>query len=238
VVVHEIELPEGDRDPLVGSNHWLVYENAGDGFATSPDEWPIPFPLEIRDSSLANQSHSVVDLDGDRRPDFVVHRDDERLSGTDPLVGRNHWLLFENTGSGFARSETEWALPFSLAGNSDFVNAEHSILDAGGDGQADFMIVRDTERSEADLLAGKAHWPVFQNSGAGFDGELISLELPYPLVTPTQNNSALSTDHHLVMDMDGDGLLDFVEFDNGEREQTDALLGRNHWRVYFGDCEG
>ena len=239
---------ERDRpDPLVGRAHWLVFRNHGDGFQREPVAWPLPFTLVPRQgpdrSDLSNQDHTLVDLDGDGLLDFVVTRDRERPS-PDPLVGRNHWLVFSNTGAGFAKEPVPWRLPFPLIrrngpDGSELANRNHALLDLDGDGLLDFVVNRDEERETEDPLVGRRHWLVFRNVGDGFDSTPEPWSLPFPLLTQQgEDHGDISTPYHSLLDLDGDGLLDLLVNRDAERGDADPLVGRAYWLLFPNDGQG
>ena len=243
-VIRDDERGADARDPLVGKNHWLVFQNTGTGFATASSGWSLPFPLYPPAGGdfnrTATSAHSLMDLHGDGLSDFLVHRDTERAS-PDALVGKNHWLVFPNTGSGFATAPEQWGLPYPLIGeNGDFSslgNGDHVLLSLTRAAAPDFVVIRDEERAGPDALVGKSHWLAFPNTGSAFDSAPRSVALPYPLITPAgEDFNRLATQRHALLDLDGDGLVDFVELEDGERAQSDPLAGRNHWRVYPNLC--
>lgn len=108
LVIRDNERAAGQRALLVGSNHWLLFEGDGAGFSTDPIQWQLPFALDGTRNVLSNSDHALLDIRGEGVPDFLVIDDVERTDDRDPLVGSNHWLVFENTGSGFERDETQW----------------------------------------------------------------------------------------------------------------------------------
>jgi hypothetical protein len=244
-VVVDDERPAGARDPLVGKNHWLVFANTGTAFSATPKAWTLPFPLIPTSgapfNALATTAHLLADLSGAGRADFLVHRDTERAS-PDPLVGKNHWLRFPNTGAAFSSTPAPWTLPFPLIGGgkdqSDFANANHAVLGLRGVAEPDLLVIRDVERPTSDPLVGKSHWLLFTNTGAGFNPTPKPAALPYPLLPPAGGDfNQLATERHVLLDLEGDGFVDFIELEPGERAQVDPLLGKSHWLVYANRCQ-
>lgn len=114
-------------DASVGLDHWEVYENTGEGFASGPLDWSLPTPSvagswpwiersadsttsTCADGQLegsANWRYSIFDLTGDRLPDLVFTED----ACGQPGVGSDHWLVYVNVGTGFDATPIEWSLP-------------------------------------------------------------------------------------------------------------------------------
>ncbi len=236
VVLEDDERDGGDA--LAGRRHWLVFDNTGTGFANTPTPWTLPYNLAaVGRNQLSTASHVLLDLDGDGRVEFVVLEDDER-DGGDALTGRRHWLVFDNTGAGFANAPSPWMLPYNLAAVSrnQLATMSHVVLDLDGDGLQEFVVLEDDERDGGDALTGRRHWLVFDNTRAGFASTPSSWTLPYNLAAVGRNQ--LSTESHALLDLDGDGRVEFVVLEDDERDSGDALAGRRHWLVFGEDCDG
>jgi hypothetical protein len=226
------------NDPLIGRAHWLVYENTGDGFADAPVQWRLPFSLQDGGdhSDLGTNAHTLLDLDGDARPDFVVFRDSE-LPERDPLIGKAYWRVYPNTGEGFAAESMRYTLPYSLNENTDFRDLGtngHSVLDLDGDRRPDFVVLNDDELPRADPLIGRAYWRIHRGGDRGFDAEGARWALPYAL----EEGSRVANRYHGLLDLDANGKLDFVVFQNGEAPEADPLVARNHWLVFANESDG
>jgi hypothetical protein len=241
VVLRDTE--RGTADPLVGKDHWLVFRNTGTGFSRTEEPWQLPYSLGGASStanSLASNAHATIDLNGDAKADFVVYRDTER-GERDPLVGKNHWLFYANTGSGFARTAEPWSLPYSLGGLDSSANAlssdAHVLTDFTGDKRPDFVVYKDSERPEEDVLVGKEHWLLFRNTGTGFERTPSSWTLPYSLGGRQSQSNAIASRAHLTLDMTGRGLVDFLVYSDTERSTADALVGKHHWLLFPSECE-
>ena len=131
--------PTGDGDPAGDGDPTGDGDSVGDGagdpsgdgdgdpppdpaceFALQSVDWPLPPGLgpdqlndTFEDSDFYCQEGfftvATLDLTGDGAPD-LVQTDDCDVGG----VGTANWLVYENTGSGFAPNPTSWALPPGL----------------------------------------------------------------------------------------------------------------------------
>jgi hypothetical protein len=205
---------ESANDMAIGVTRWNVYRNTGSGFASQPTSWTIPYPADY----FANNFHTVMDLDGDGKADFVQFDGEE--SANDMAIGVTRWNVYRNTGSGFASQPTSWAIPYPA---DYFANNFHTVMDLDGDGKADFVQF-DGEESANDMAIGVTRWNVYRNTGSGFASQPTQWSIPYPA-------DYLANNFHTVMDLDGDGKADFVQFD-GEESADDAAIGVTRWNVY------
>ncbi|MGK0359364.1 MAG: hypothetical protein ACI9U2_001666, partial [Bradymonadia bacterium] len=158
-------------DPLVGRAYWQVWSAGDDGWRGEPRQWRIPFTTEAVGGAIASQFYALADLTGDGLADFVYFRAGPGMP-VDPLLGKAYWLVYENTGDGFAQNATQWTLPFTLdevGDRRDLSTRAHALLDLDGDGLLDFVVNRNEEMPDADPLVGKAYWLVYANTGNGFE---------------------------------------------------------------------
>jgi hypothetical protein len=164
-------------DTTVGTSHWLLYANSGSAFATTAASFTLPStggPLSVLDGSQSScaqggtgfvQSWGVVDVTGDRRPDLLV-----TLSCTDTTVGTAHWLVYANSGSGFATSSSSFTLPSTGGPLSSIDGAQSSCAQGGtgfeqswsladlqGDGKLDLVLTK----SCTDSSVGTTSWSVY-----------------------------------------------------------------------------
>ena len=221
---------------------WLVYENNGDGFGSNPIQWSLPdgygdaafvdtFHAYCLDGS---QHHATLDLTGDGAPDLVVTDDCSGSAGT--------WLVYENTGDGFANDPIQWSLPAGY-GDAAFVDTfhaycldgsqHHATLDLTGDGAPDLVVTDDCNGS-----AGT--WLVYRNDGDGFSADPVQWSLP-----PGYNDAAFidtshaycldNSQHHSTMDLTGDGAPDLVVTDDCQGSAGTWLLYTNNGDGFASD---
>lgn len=226
VVTKDDHLPE--NDPLVGRAYWLVYANTGAGFAESPNQWRLPFPMGD-DSSIGSRFHNVGDLDGDGAVDLLVHHDDI-LPSEDPLIGRAYWMVYPNTGAGFGDG-AQWRLPFSLVDGQDrsqLGSDAHAFFDLTGDGLGDLVVYDD--RLVDDPLLSRAYWLVYANNGGGFDADPTQWRLPFSV--RNGDRGTIGGPEHQLVNWDGDDTLDLLVYANGLLDADDPLIGRAYWLMF------
>ncbi|MEZ4464096.1 MAG: VCBS repeat-containing protein [bacterium] len=191
-----------DPDPLVGAAYWRVWRGTPTGWTGEPDRWQIPFDLRPLGAQIGSQVHSLLDLTGDGLPDLVVVRTGPGAPD-DPRLGQAFWLVYENTGDGFAAEPRRWALPYSLRARA---TSRPSALTCPpwwtleGDGRVDFVVTRPDELPDPDPLIGRAYWQIYRNTGTGFAAEAERWSLPFALGA----RSSLGTADHAVLDLDGE----------------------------------
>jgi hypothetical protein len=229
-----------DASSTVGKDHWLVYRSTGSGFAASPINWSIP---TFANGTLAwgtaasdvCASYATADMDGDGKPDLVVVDDCD----TSTTVGKDHWLVYRNTGSGFAASPTSWPLPTVAGGVFNWGLATYdmcptySTFDIDGDRKADLVVPDDCDASST---VGKDHWLVYRSTGSGFAASPINWFIPSfangTLAWGTAASDVCAS--YATADMDGDGKPDLVVVDDCD---TSTTVGKDHWLVYLGRCQ-
>lgn len=178
-------------DASVGVTHWRVYPGAsgGVGAATSftlPGAGDFYAPLagtELCQGALAAPSYTVMDFDGDLRPDLVVTK-----SCSDLDAGASHWLVYPNQKTSFASTATTVDLPgiagapLGAYGATSGTTActtgslTHALVDFDGDLKADLVVTS----ACSDALTGVGQWLVYPGNGTSF-GAPRSYALPAAL---------------------------------------------------------
>ena len=182
--------------------------------------------------------HVLRDMDGDEAPDLLVYYG---CDASEPL-GRAHWLVHRNTGSGFAAEPIVWPLPagyglstFRTPENTDCaLQGDHlyALRDLDGDRAPELVVYYGCDASAP---LGRTHWLVHHNTGAGFAAAARTWALP-----PGYGWSAFvgidNTDCQLVgdtlytlRDMDGDRAPDLLVHYGCDPA---APLGESHWLVH------
>lgn len=203
--------------------------------------WSAPdrsFGLDFTTS----QGDLLVDMNGDGRPDLVIVGDDRALfDGPEGPCIHVH----RNTGSGFGAAEA-WTLP---PGIDSFVRypldadvRSWRLADMDGDGRPDLLVTSEGKGRDATPTLGGAadpHWLHFRNTGKGFEQEGRKLPLPpemLPYVAtlerPLQNGTLALL---RLVDLDGDGILDYVAtWDEAAGSVPEGRAGA-HWLLFRGD---
>lgn len=167
----------------LGTTKWLVYEGQDGGFSDTPSQWTLPGGFE-GDAFVAlasgdpDLSFGLLDLDADGAVDLVVSKwDDASVEG----LGTTKWLVYANSGGGFADTPSQWSLP---TGHEDgtfeavagFGDVSFGLVSLDGDGGADLVITSWDDASIDGL--GTTKWLVHDNTGAGFAGSPTQWALP------------------------------------------------------------
>ena len=233
----------------LGDTTWAVHENTGGRFAASPTSWSMPTGYGAEHfTTTANNgycssgydipSYTTMDITGDGRPDLVV-----TYHCGDGSIGDTTWAVHENTGSGFAKNATSWALPtgygadlFTTTSNSGYCSSGYNIpsyttMDITGDGRPDLVVTYHC----GDGSIGDSTWVVHKNTGSGFAAATTwSLPSGYGTdnLTNTANSGYCSSGYDIpsysTLDITGDGRPDLlVTYHCG-----DGTLGDTTWGVH------
>ena len=244
-------LCDGSSNP--GTDYWLVYRGVDGGFAADPEEWALPGGYAdlnfIRTSQAkcdeSNSSwHSVLDLDGDARPDLLV----QNLCDGSSNPGTDHWQVYFGGEGGFDGSAVEWALPGGYA-DLNFISTSqakcdesdstwHSLLDLSGDGALELVVGNVCDGS---VNPGTDHWLVYGPEGEGFADDPVEWSLPggYAnlnfIATSQAKCDESDSSWHSLMTLSGDSRPDLVVTNlcDGSEEP-----GTQSWRVYPGEDGG
>ena len=197
----------------------------------------------------------LVDVTGDGQLDFVVV--EEPCPG-DPTVGLTEWKVYPGGATGFNPIASTWDLPpypqtggvlplgELLETSPDCYNGqpEFSLMDMNGDDFVDFVVVE--EPCPGDPAVGITEWKVFEGSATGFSQTATSWTLPpYPMVggilplgeiTETAPDCANGQPEFSLMDLTGDGIVDFVVVE--EPCPGDPDVGITEWKVFEGSATG
>lgn len=264
----------------VGDAIWWVYPAEGNGFASSPLEWSMP-PDSLKSEAQwenlggtvsgrcaedATQDgdlrFSLLDLSGDGAPDMVVTLD----ACASDEVGDSIWWVYENTGSGFSSSPTEWTMPpdslkstaqweqlgGSVSGRCASDSTEEgvlrfSLLDLSGDGALDVVVSLD---DCADDAVGESVWWVYAGEDGGFSSAPTAWTMPPDSLKsePQWEEIAGTVSGRCATDSTEEGLVRFSLVDLSadgaadlvvtEDECANGDLGDTAWWVYLNEGSG
>lgn len=216
----------------------------GQGFSPTATQWNIPAVTDYYEFRLAYNDHTVIDMNGDGRPDLVDTENQATEQVSDVFVngGQKYWKVYLNIGGSFSTTATQWNIP-AVSDYYEFWLSyqDHMVMDMNGDNLPDFV---DTEneateqQSDVFLNGGQKYWKVYLNTGSGFSPTPIQWNIP---AVSDYYEFWLSYQDHVVMDMNGDGKPDFVDTENQATEQeSDVFLngGQKYWKVYLNTGSG
>ena len=192
------------------------------GFGSTPTTWPIPqgghtystinYGYDaLADSTtggeLGDQTWSVLDINGDGRPDLVVTAQTvefEQFSNQAIAFGtgsNRYWKVHLNNGSGFSTTAVNWPIPQgghtystinygydALADSTtggELGDQTWSTVDMNGDGKPDLVVTAQTVEFEqfsnqaiAFGTGSNRFWKVYLNNGSGFNMSPINWPIP------------------------------------------------------------
>ena len=194
-----------DRNPSNDQQGLYVFLNTGNGF-DSGRQWQSNLGSDWKNRlTHKNGEHSMlIDINGDGLPDRVFDRN--------PSNDQQGLYVFLNTGNGFD-SGRQWQsnLGSDWKNRPTHKNGEHSMLiDINGDGLPDRVFDRDPSNDQQGFY-------VFLNTGNGFDS---GRQWQFSIVIDWKNRPTHKNgEHSMMIDINGDGLLDRVFDRNPTNEQ-------------------
>ncbi|MBL0013452.1 MAG: T9SS type A sorting domain-containing protein [Flavobacterium sp.] len=186
--------------------YWKVYLNTDSGFSTTAINWIVPVGGKqtsvgnwgfnaiggsaSTSSILNSQTWSLLDLNGDRKPDLVVTGQND-ANGYDTVFSPSsvpYWKVYLNTDSGFSTTAINWIVPVGgkqttvgnwgfndIAGSastSSILNSQTwSLVDLNGDGQLDLVVTGQNNANGYDTVFSPSsvpYWKIYFNTGSGF----------------------------------------------------------------------
>jgi hypothetical protein len=195
----------------------------------------LPFAELANTVACASGSNSLAyflaEMTSDGLLDLVV-----TSACNDATVGTSVWLVYPNTGSGFASTPIRFALaPPTTPANC----ATASILDINGDFLPDYVVTSLCN----DATVGSARWLVYLNAQTGFAHTPVSYTLPpgystgafaTTSVTTAECTGAKNVPVFSFFDITGDYVPDFVM----TATCTDPSIGTTAWKVFPGSASG
>lgn len=193
---------------------WRVWLNTGRGFAATPIAWHADGVAYLRAGNAAGAIvRDLVDVNGDGRPDLLG------TSGWSP--SNTYWHVRYNQGCvggpgattcGFA-ADVRFFAPYGAIrdGGADTPdrNIRSDFFDVNGDGLPDKVVAKGDDDGRG------AHWNVWLGTGTGLAG-VDAANRPYRWPSPKPAlvrawDVALEEFQFDVLDVNGDGLPDFVD---------------------------
>lgn len=228
------------------NEYWRVFINEGGGFEPEGVEWPVP-PSSLTDqpegfAKTSDTGYSVLDINGDGRPDIVQTRDPGQGARVFGIIdaGDLHWRIFFNNGSGFDKVGVSWEVPSNVfTGTTSW---QYQTFDIDGDGLPDLVYTNNNSRDEVfSFGTPDEHWRVHINTGSGFTKDHLEWAVPSSSLTDDPGGFGVVTNpgRYEVLDLDSDGLPDLVQ----TREPVDggtftAADDSKYWRVFTNTGSG
>ena len=190
------------------------------GFGNTPTNWAIPQGGHISSNinygfdalgysaggTLGNQTWSIMDINGDGRPDLVVTAETvefEQFANQAIAFGsgsNRYWKVYLNNGSGFSATSVNWPIPqgghissninygFDALGYSaggTIGNQSWSVIDMNNDSKPDLVVTAETVEFEqfsnqaiAFGTGSNRYWKVYLNTGSGFNMAPVNWPIP------------------------------------------------------------
>ncbi|HTJ45361.1 MAG TPA: hypothetical protein VL463_24820, partial [Kofleriaceae bacterium] len=192
-------------DGAVGTSEWRVGTSS---WALPPGFAARAFWGTSNDDCNAGPRYVLADLTGDLRPDLVVTSTCDQST-----VGSDHWLVYANTGAGFASTAISWPLPSGFASRAfDHAHSDacgtaapiFALEDLDGDHRPDLVVTSACDQSSL----GTDHWNVYANTGSAFSAA-TSFALPSGFATRAfiddhEDTCATVAPRFALVDLDGD----------------------------------
>ncbi len=224
--------------------YWKVYLNNGSGFNPTAVQWNIPAVLDNDEYRIAYFFHTVIDMNGDGKPDLIDSENQATNGESDVFMNGNqkYWKVYLNTGSGFSPTATQWNMP-AVLDSEDYVvgSSFHTVADMNGDGKPDLV---DSENEATNngpdvfLNGQQKYWKVYLNNGNGFNATAVQWNIPPVLDSEEYMVSAAL---HVVVDFDGDGKPDLIDSENqATNGEADVFFNgqQKYWKVYLNNGAG
>jgi hypothetical protein len=183
---------------------------------------------------------TMLDLDGDDRPDIAQTGDTELTQSVWDAGGSPYWKVFAGGAAGWAESPIEWELPDSGTPAGFFASdvtggGEWRTMDLTGDGVPDLIQTGDPQAGTVWDEGGDPHWKLFEGDGAGgFDTSPRAWPVPdsgtiYGFETAS---SATSSWQWITVDVTGDRKPDLIQTADPATGYVWDASGSPHWKVF------
>ncbi len=234
-VVTRRDLIDMNADGLVdlvstASGTWRIWLNTGAGFEAAAIEFPAPYPFIRLVSNSGDEMIGVYDINGDGLPDQVVGCDKAmHLDCPAGPSGGPLWEVYLNTGHGMRMVPEAWSFGTRhlQAGirRTQSGRVVRDLFDINGDNLPDVVETRSDN-----------HWNVYLNSAFDFAVEPAIWTIGSNRIRDANNDGLTEKD---TFDIDGDGLVDFVDFDPASNDAPVAIVSRRHaFGAWCGSTDG
>ena len=239
--------------------YWRMFKGTRTGFATTPTRWSVPASglpdgFFVAYYGYDTRHWSLLDLDGDGRPELVQTADSTRSGGQVWTDARGaFWKVWRSTAAGFTGAFERFAVPAS--GLADGFYGGYACLDArcwsladvDADGRLDLVQSADPTKSGGLVFAdaGGAYWKVWTGGPSGFAANAQRFGVPASgladgFFATSYTSAAPGTRFWSLFDVDGDRRLDLVHTANpatsGGVVWSDAQ--GPFWKAYLGGAAG
>lgn len=242
----ENQATNGESDVFLNGQqkYWKVYLNNGAGFNPTAVQWNLPAILDTEEYTIAAAFHTVIDMNGDGKPDLVDSENQATNGEADVFLNgqQKYWKVYLNTGTGFSPTATQWNIPAVLDSDEYRVSYTlHVVIDMNGDGKPDLVdSENEATNGDADVFVNgqQRYWKVYLNNGSGFNAASIQWNIPAVLDT---DEYQVSYTLHAVIDFNGDGKPDLIDSENEATNGTaDTFLNgqQKYWKVYTNNGAG
>ncbi len=207
---------------LLGCTQFVLAQ----GFSASPLQWNIP-GLGNDEYKVYDSDHSVIDFNGDGKPDLVDSSDGGNVFTTG---SQKYWKVYLNTGSAFSQAPIQWNIP--NLGNDEYIiyDSDHGVYDFNGDDKPD--LVDSSDGGNVFMNGGQRYWKVYLNTGSGFSPTFVQWNLP---VIGSDDYKIASTTHN-VIDFNGDNKPDLIDSSDSGNVFTTGT--QKYWKVYLNTGSG
>lgn len=209
---------------------WKVWFNTGAGFTATSVDFEAPYPFLRLSSAPGDEMIGLYDINGDALPDQVVACDKEQHQDCPrgPLGGPL-WKVHLNTGYGLAAVPDLWSFgTVPLNAGIRRVQSQRvvrDLFDIDGDGLPDVVETR-----------ADNNWNVYLNSGFDFRLEPMLWKAGSNRIRDANTFGLTEKD---TFDFDGDGLVDFVDFDPASNDSPTAVaVRRNSMGAWCASTDG